>query len=115
MRIHSRKRVIETNNISIKVQSTGNIDALLLTAGKRDTTFSDLCHVTTLQYGKISKELCSLHTVPIMLSIPWLAKHNVFANCGVLNPCRLSTIGHSLGRPNNIACRPRHFANGTED
>ena len=48
MRIHSRKRVIETNNISIKVQSTGNIDALLLTAGKRDTTFSDLCHVTTL-------------------------------------------------------------------
>jgi len=71
-------------NVSTIIDSSANVDTLLLTTGQGDTTFTHLCEVTVGEELQVGIQARVGNGLPIPVGIERLTEANVLADGGIL-------------------------------
>ena len=103
------KRVIECGDISLMVDSTGNVDTSFLTAGKIDTLLSDRLGITVGQQVQIGLKTSLMNDVPVSFLVEGSSKEDVFSHSGIANPRHLRTRSRATSK-HDLALRTSHLS-----
>jgi hypothetical protein len=112
--VQGRQGIIQQHDITTKVSSTGQVQALALTTRQVDTTQASLAHVTLGQDLQVQLQTTVMDDLGIALLIKGSAKQDVITQGQVLAPPVLRAVG-DLASTTGLTLLQLHVAKGSLD
>lgn len=84
MHVKGTEWVIKYIQISTKVACPGDADSLFLTTTQCDSSFTNLCFISSLQHSDVIIQTTGVNNTLIFVLVIFLTKHNVVLQCLVL-------------------------------